>query len=167
MLQPFGAFPFGVEMEEWRRCDRYPMYEVSSFGRVRHIGHAIRKLTPDTHGYLHVCINNGGKIENPSVHRLVATAFVPNPEEKPQVNHKNGDKSDNHVENLEWVTAQENVQHAYDNLGVRPANRKLTDSQVLAIRADKRIHRAIAADYGIAKSQISFIKSGKIYKDVV
>lgn len=100
------------------------------------------------------------------VHRMVAEAFIPNPENKPQVNHKNGDKTDNRVENLEWVTASENVKHAYRELGIHPWNRKLTDEQVRAIRDDNRLHREIAEDYGIAKSQVGFIKRRTIYSDV-
>lgn len=66
-------------------------------------------------GYLNVCLRKDGKARVLKVHRLVAEAFLPNPGNKPQVNHKDGDKTNNCVQNLEWATASENVQHAVRN----------------------------------------------------
>jgi hypothetical protein len=63
--------------------------------------------------YLHVSLNSRERVF--TVHRLVAETFLPNPENKPQVNHKDGNKLNNHVSNLEWVTASENMKHAYKN----------------------------------------------------
>lgn len=64
-------------------------------------------------GYLNVCLRKDNKNYTRLIHRLVAEAFIPNPENKPQINHKNGDKTDNRVKNLEWVTASENEKHSY------------------------------------------------------
>ena len=74
-----------------------------------------RKLVPDKNGYLTVNFNVFGVVSCKKVHRLVAEHFIPNPENKGQVNHKNGIKSDNTLANLEWVTNSENIAHMWDN----------------------------------------------------
>jgi len=76
-----------------------------------------RLLNPsyEKHGYLIVVLYRNAVTKSWLVHRVVATSFIPNPENKPQVNHKNGIKDDNRAENLEWVTNQENKDHAVAN----------------------------------------------------
>lgn len=66
-------------------------------------------------GYLQVKLSKGGKWYYRRVHRLVAEAFIPNPNNLPQVNHINGDKTKNEVDNLEWISNKNNTQHGYDN----------------------------------------------------
>lgn len=104
-------------------------YEVSSEGRVRSLDRIVKKwngeravptrllsLSENSHGYLSITLCKDGKAETKTVHRIVAEAFIPNNNHYPQINHINGNKHDNRVENLEWCSASQNVQHAYDSL---------------------------------------------------
>lgn len=102
-----------MSLEKFKTIDGYSDYEISSWGRV------FRKstgnfLTPYHHhkGYLRVDLMNGKGRKHFKVHRLVATAFIPNPDGKPQVNHIDGNPANNSVTNLEWVTNAENQEHA-------------------------------------------------------
>ena len=118
--------------EEWRPVVGFEgYYEISSFGRLRSLGRLIvessgkrRKhrgkiisLHANKHGYYTRNLYVDGKITAVQIHRLVATAFIPNPGKLPQVNHKNGIKTDNRVDNLEWVSRSENALHAVYALG--------------------------------------------------
>jgi len=129
--------------EEWRPIKSYEgHYEVSNLGRVRSITRKIERTDPKKNnqkrlftyhgklipfwiakkGYLRLTLNIDGKKSNHLVHRLVAYAFIENPNNKEQVNHKNGIKCDNRVENLEWVTNYENYSHSVLN-DLQPKNK--------------------------------------------
>ena len=109
--------------EQWKDIEGFEgVYQVSSAGRVRSKDRKVHtyikpglylRQNAQNGGYLYVSLskNDGSKIKHAYVHRLVATAFVPNPGGLTQVNHKNLDKKDNRAENLEWVTPQENILH--------------------------------------------------------
>lgn len=71
--------------------------------------------TISNRGYMRIRVMRNGKQCHMSVHRLLAECFIPNPENKPQINHKNGDKTDNRLSNLEWTTGDENIVHAIKN----------------------------------------------------
>lgn len=100
--------------EKWKQIDGFSKYEVSTLGRVRHLVNGIISQTTkqSNRGYLSVQIyNDQGKKVNKKVHRLVAETFIPNPCNKPQVNHIDEVNTNNEVKNLEWCTNLENMRH--------------------------------------------------------
>ena len=102
--------------EQWKRISTHPDYDISDKGRIRKKAkREFRYIATSTnaHGYSKCNIQNGNPSERTQLlHRLVAKAFIPNPEDKPVVHHINADKTDNRAENLEWCTHQENSQAA-------------------------------------------------------
>lgn len=159
------------------------MYKISSHGRVltlertyfngryktnRVVKQGI-KGTSNRKGYINVGLRKDNKNYNFSVHRLVAIMFIPNPEDKKEVNHINGIKDDNRVENLEWMTPSENVRHAHA-MGLADVPRlkgeqhgcsKLTDEKVRVIKKlllDGLSQYKIAAMFGVSRSAILHIK---------
>lgn len=103
-------------MEVWKKIEDYPRYEVSSLGKVRRSGKILKPFNNPA-GYLYLSLFHNGLSKRVAVHRLVATCFIPNPDNKPMVNHLDGVKSNNKLENLEWVTCKENSHHAHNVLG--------------------------------------------------
>lgn len=113
-------------MENWKWIEKYEgFYEISDQGNIRSVDRVVkcgkgtrlwkgilRKLAYDKDGYFITALCKKSKREMVKVHRLVAQAFIPNIDKKPVVNHINGIKNDNRVENLEWCTSSENTNHA-------------------------------------------------------
>lgn len=108
-------------MIEWLKIEGWP-YSVSNDGHVRNdrTGYVL-KMHKMPNGYMKVLLCDKGDELYKTVHRLVAEAFIPNPDGKPQVNHIDGDKQNNRVSNLEWATNSENQLHSWDVLGKTPA----------------------------------------------
>jgi len=134
-------------------------------------------LAKDRCGYLKAGLRESPDApeRNNGVHRLVAMTFLPNPENKPCVNHKDGNKANNSVENLEWVTYQENSVHSFSNglqicqIGQDHHNAKVNEDQVREIRrrrASGELLSSIAPDFGVTPTLISYIANRKTWKHV-
>lgn len=156
--------------ESWKPITGYEgWYEVSDLGRVRRIKPArggvcgrILCTVPHPQGYATLRLSKNDTATRYLIHRLVADAFLPNPEGKAYVNHKDGVKTNNAVTNLEWMTASENSLHARVTLG---QHKTLTSADVIAIReeyATKKTRQVeLAGRYGVSQNQISLIVMGK------
>ena len=141
----------------WKPIDGHPGYEVSDKGEVwsHKTGKALLP-SPNWKGYLRVAFYTEGKTHFFTVHRLVAQAFIPNPDNLLQVNHKDFDPTNNAVTNLEWASHQDNIDHSAENVkrGQDHYMAKLTETDVLDMRWLRSLGVAVAdlADsYGVAK----------------
>lgn len=158
-------------------------YIVTSDGRVftyweNHKKWKEQKYRRHTNGYLRVTIFGKGEY----VHRLVAQCFIENPNDYPEVNHKDGNKENNSIENLEWCTRSQNNKHAFQT-GLRSyeelkamaqlagqnsrERRKLTEEQVKIIRSSSQSDSALAKMFDCARVTIYKIRKFEIYKDVI
>lgn len=147
--------------EKWFDIPGYSRYEINSDLQVRHrVVLKIKKLYIDEDGYFRTNISIDGKRVKPGHHRLVALAFIPNPENKPQVNHKDGNKQNNNISNLEWCTMAENKKHAMDKGLVA---HKLEKEDILFIR-DKYVDigvKRLAKMFSVSEGTIYGIVAGR------
>lgn len=123
----------------WKEVTITPYYEVSNDGIVRNKT-TKKELTPysDKDGYMRVILTSGlGKHKTPMIHRLVAQSFLPNPNDLPIVNHKDEDRANNNVENLEWCTIQYNNAYGTHNERVKTTNQINNGKKIKAIKDNK------------------------------
>lgn len=141
-------------------------YIINEQGDVfnKHTGH---KLKPQLNGKGYLRVNIGGKLY--FIHRLVAEKYIPNPENLPQVNHEDGNKLNNRVDNLKWCTNLENRKHAIDNklhlMGNDCPWAKLTEKDVIEILQNRIISSKILAQkYNVSRGAIEDIKHHRTWK---
>jgi len=162
--------------EQWREIENYEDYVISDRGRVySYYTKKFLKPRKGNSGYFTIILYKNGVYKNHTIHRLVALAFIPNPENKRTVNHIDGCKINNFAENLEWNTHAENNKHAFDNglkddRGSKHGMSKLTEDQVLEIRrlykTGDYYQKDLAKMFGIAQSLICFIVNRKIWNHI-
>lgn len=161
-----------------RKIQGFENYEVDELGQVWSLPKKTRKgtrlikalLHPKT-GYMYLDLCKDGKIKKFTVHRLVALAYLPNPENKPQVNHINGDKTDNRLVNLEWCTRSENQKHSINiglrtTKGVKNSQCKLNEKEVIYIKNSDEKGKILAKKFNISHSTICDIRNGRSWTHI-
>ena len=182
-------------IEEWKPIIDYEnLYMISNLGRVKKLENQVtqkdlkgniytrtfpEKILKERNNktdYITVGLNTNSTSKTFRIHRLVAIHFIPNPENKPEVNHINGIKSDNRLENLEWCTSAENSKHALETeltkiqYGSETTNSKLTEKEVLEIRKLKETTNMTSTEigklFGVNQPAISKIIHRKTWKHI-
>jgi len=175
-------------IEIWKEIKDYEgLYMISNLGRVKSLSkvvfmevnnsffnskESILSQSKNPKGYFFTGLTDLKIRKNKTTHRLVAIAFIPNPENKPCVNHIDGDKTNNNDWNLEWCTYSENTIHAY-KIGLKKAiqgsnhsRSKITDDEVLIIRDSNLTQRELSIIYKVHQTTISLIKTKKNWKHI-
>lgn len=161
-------------MEIWKTFIEGSNIEVSSFGRIKRIESLVKhplgglkrvkegilKTFQGKSGYCYLNTTIQGKKKTFLVHRMVAKTFIPNPENKPCVNHKDGNKANNRIENLEWCTYSENERHSHEVLGKKTASPWLGKPSI-SIPASKPF---MLLDYGVP---VAYCPSLKVFSEAI
>ncbi len=167
--------------EIWKDINGYEgYYQVSNFGRVRSVEREINPVnqnphtrqgyiltsSPKTTLYCRISLSRDNKVKKVLIHRLVASAFIPNPENKTQVNHIDLNPSNNHISNLEWVTDLENKKHSMDinpSLKYKPfRSLKLNRSAILDIKTGNLTGYEYAKKYNCSQGLISMARNNRV-----
>ena len=180
-----------MEKEIWKDIKGFEgTYQVSNFGNIKSLRRTVKRssqtgdylqkeviLKPATNakGYYHVALRKDGDSKTFRIHRLVAESFISNPTGHPQVNHKDGNKTNNHVNNLEWTDNSGNLKHAYKlglrtSLGVNNGNCKLNPEFVKQIRSlyatKKYEQKDLAKMFNCTSGAISAIVIKRTWKHI-
>lgn len=155
-------------MEEFRVVEEFPNYSISNLGNIiNNKFNKVRKQQTDKDGYKKIMLYKNNKSKLLSIHRLVAIAFIPNPNNKEQVNHKDNNPSNNNVDNLEWNTPLENTQYCikqgrkYIVSGDKNGNKKLDWNKVNEIRQSNLTIKELTNVYNMSFDAIYRIVANK------
>jgi len=184
--EPVNGFFIGENMKEiWKDIPGYEgLYQVNNLGRIKSLSRRLKakpkriiqerilKERIDRHGYIKVNIYKNGKIKVIKIHQIVALLFLNNFDKKREINHKDGNKQNNRIENLEWCTHKENMQHASKNglmsRGEKHFSVKLTKKDVIKIKkfCDKtnQSDLEIALKFNISRKTINDIRHKRTWK---
>jgi hypothetical protein len=165
------------KIEEWKDIpDYFGKYQASTLGRVKssmpHNGtfERILRQTPTKKGYVSCGLYKNKKRGSFLIHRLIAITYIPNPQNLPEVNHKKGDKKDNRPCAIEWSTHNDNISHAVENSLIQKGEKchraKLTEKQVLEIRASNDDAKYLSVKYNISKNTIWQVKRKAIWAHI-
>lgn len=165
-------------MEEiWKDIKGYEgLYKISSFGKVKGLKrNKLLNIRNDRLGYNRVKLSKNGKSRLVPLHRALALTFIDNPKNKPNINHIDGNKSNNDLNNLEWCTQKENVRHSWDN-GLSKARKGESNNKsklkVKDIKEIRKLHKQkmtqtdIAKMFNVSIANISEIVNYKTWKEV-
>lgn len=172
-----------MNIEVWKDIDGFEsLYQVSSYGRIRSLPRyktrgRVLKQCISKKGYLRTSIMGKPNTAYLIMHRVVAKAFIPNPNNLPEVNHKDGNKQNNHVDNLEWCTHEYNVKHSVENkladyskiAGSKNSQSKLNEIEVVKIRQmhkDGKNFTEIAKQYNVTANLIGMVCRMQNWKHV-
>jgi len=144
-------------MEEWKSLDflGYSNYQISTYGRIKSRG-LLRKISPDRDGYPIVMLYSYNRGKNFKVHRLVALAFISNPNDLPKVHHKDEDPSNPHVDNLEWTTNKVNCRCS--------SRATITLAMAEQIRAD---YKPYVRGHGIKDLMVKYNTTSNIIQNIM
>jgi hypothetical protein len=156
-------------IEEWKE---YNGYKVSNYGKVINKGGKILTTNTDCHGYVVTSIIDYGGKKIKGMHRIVATVFIPNPNNLPEVNHIDGNKENNKVDNLEWCTHDYNMKHQSEVLqrtnGDKHYHNVVTEEQAIEIynlcKEGDLLYKEIAEMYGVFPQEVSRIATMRKWK---
>jgi hypothetical protein len=156
-----------MNKEIWKPIDNYLNYMVSNFGRIKNINYRGTGKTKFIKGtkhnnYTYITLSKNNKLKAYLLHRLVAEAFIPNPENKPCINHKDCNRQNNRADNLEWCTQKENIQYM-DKLKRRVANKKLNEAEVKIIKEIKKQGYSYKKIWELFKNKITLSGFEKIW----